>query len=209
MQRDFGAGVSDSLKSALDVCRRAVRSHSIKDATALWGRLRVIAAELRPRAGTLALRALVDRVRSRVALADYPDHAGDWATLDARSSRDAILVPNSLDGRIQITRDAKVDDLAGTIAKNQLVALLGASGAGKSAVARALFELRRARGERTLWLDALSLDCGDFGMFESALHVNFPLENLLGTSTAPDPVLILDGLDRLYSRRHFEMRRCW
>lgn len=205
LQRDFGIVTSEALKAAFDLCRRAVRSHRDDDAQTLWNLLRGFAAELRPRAGSITLQGLVDRLRRQVSvsLADYPHHAGDWAALDVRSHRDATLVPDSIAGRIRIPRDARIEELAGAVAANELVALLGPSGVGKSALARSVLERRRTRSERTLWLDARSLDCADFGTFESALHLKNPLPDLLSAATAQDPLLVLDGLDRLYSEQGF------
>lgn len=203
LQRDFGIVTSESLKIALDLCRRAVSSHLDDDAQALWNFLRGCAAELRPRAGSITLQGLVDRLRDRVALADYPHHAGDWVALDARSYRDATMVPDAVGGRIRIPRDAKIEELADAVAANQLVALLGPSGVGKSALSRAILERRRSRSERTLWLDARSLDCADFGTFESALHLKYPLAELLSAAPDQDPLLVLDGLDRLFSDQAF------
>ncbi|MBK7048072.1 MAG: hypothetical protein IPH48_16520 [bacterium] len=203
VQRDFGVAGSKSLKDAIDLCRRCVRSHSTQAAEDLWNLLRGIAAEYRPRAGSITLHGLVDRLRGRVLLAEYPDYVADWVVLDARSKREVILVSDSIAGRIRISRDGNVDALSETVAASNLVALLGASGAGKSALARAFFERRRVCNERTLWLDARSLDCADFGLFESALQIKASLTDLLGTATDQNPLLILDGLDRLYSEQAF------
>ncbi len=203
LHRDFGIATSDSLRAALNLCRRAVRSHIDDDAQALWSLLRDVAADLRPRAGSITLHGLIDRLRGRVALADYPDHAGDWATLDARSQRDASLVPDSVGGRIRIPRDAKTEELAAAVVAHQQIAVLGPSGVGKSALARAVLERRQASGDRTLWLDARSLDCADLGMLESALHLKYPFADLLSAATAQNPLLVLDGLDRLYSEQAF------
>jgi hypothetical protein len=203
LQHDFSTATSESLKNAIELCRRCVRMHATQDAEVLWNHLRGVAAELRPRAGSITLSGLVDRLRNRVLLADYPDHATDWATLDARSSRDAALVPDSIAGRIRIPREAAVDALAKAVTDADLLVLLGASGAGKSAIARTFFESRRAKQERTLWYEARSLDCPDFGTFESALRTKYALSDLLGTAMAAEPVLVLDGLDRLYADQAF------
>jgi hypothetical protein len=203
LQHDFGATVPESLKRALGLCRTCVRSGASGDAETLWNLLRGIAAELRPLAGSISLQQLVARLRHRVGLADYTDHATDWAGLDARSMRDVGQVADAIAGRVRLPRQASVDALATGLEADELMALLGASGAGKSAVARALLERRSARDERTLWLDARSLDCSDFGAFESALRLQHPLAELLASVASAQPVLVLDGLDRLYSDNAF------
>ena len=204
IQRDFGAVVSESQNCALELCRRAVRSHTMADAQTLWSILRELASELRPQAGSLTLFDLVDRLRTRVTLADYPDHSGDWDTLDARSKREAGLVRASIADRIHLRRDEHVAGIVQLIADNPQVALLGASGVGKSALAKAAFEQRMSRGERTLWIDASSLDrFADFGVFETSLQLRHPLAELLAIEGSRQPVVVLDGLDRLHSDLSF------
>lgn len=204
VQHDFGVVASTSSSRALELCRRAVRSQAAADAQTLWSILREIAAELRPPAGSLTLFGLVDRLRARIALADYPDHAGDWVTLDARSAREAGLVRDAIADRIRLPRAERVAEIIHSIAEHPQVALLGSSGIGKSALAKAVFDQRVSNRERTLWVDASSLDrAADFGMFESSLQLRHPLSELLGSETSREPVVILDGLDRLYADHSF------
>ncbi|MDP1826606.1 MAG: hypothetical protein Q8L48_25270 [Archangium sp.] len=203
LRHDFGETISESLKRALALCRTCVRSGSSSDAETLWHLLRGVAAELRPLAGSVTQRQLVERLRHRVRLADYPDHAADWASLDARTTREAAQVIDAIAGRVRLPREASVGALETALGTQDLVALLGASGSGKSAVTRALLERRFADGNRTLWTDARSLDCADFGTFELALRLQHPLAELLASEPSAAPVLILDGLDRLYSHNAF------
>ncbi|MBE2253178.1 MAG: hypothetical protein IAE78_26840 [Myxococcus sp.] len=204
IQHDFGAVASESRNRALELCRRAVRSQVIADAQALWSILREIAEELRPQAGSLTLLDLVNRLRARIALGDYPDHAGDWATLDARSAREAGLVRDSIADHVRLPRDEQVAGALQSIAEHPQVALLGSSGVGKSALAKAIFDQRITNRERTLWVDATSLDhVADFGAVESSLHLRHPLSELLASETSREPLIILDGLDRLYADHAF------
>lgn len=204
LQRDFGAVASESRNGALELCRRAVRSHTAVDAQPLWDVLREVASELRPRAGSLTLSGLIDRLRTRALLAEYPDHVGDWATLDARSAREVALVRDSIAGRIRLPREVQVTEVIDSLTADVQVALLGSSGVGKSALARAALERRRANGQRTLWVDASALDrAADFGAFETSLQLRHPLAELLGQDTGRDPLVIIDGLDRLYSDHAF------
>ena len=201
VQRDFGAVASESQNGALELCRRAVRSHTAVDAQALWSVLREVASDLRPLAGSLDLNGLIDRLRTRALLAEY---GGDWATLDARSSREVSLVRDSLADRVRLPREVQVTEVIDSLTADVRVALLGPSGVGKSALASAAFERRRANGERTLWVDASALDrAADFGAFETSLQLRHPLAELLGKETGRDPLVIIDGLDRLYSDHAF------
>lgn len=204
IQHDFGAIASESESRALELCRRAVRSQTAVDAQILWSILRELANELRPKAGSITLNGLIERLRSRVALADYPDYARDWATLDARSRREAALVRDSIADRVRLPRSEQVAAVIQSIASNAQVALLGPSGVGKSALAKAAFEQRLSKGQRTLWVDASSLDRAvDFGAFEASLQLQHPLAELLASEPSRDPIAIIDGLDRLYADHSF------
>lgn len=204
LQCDFGAVASDSQNGALELCRRAVRSHTAVDAQPLWSVLREVASELRPRAGSLTLSGLIDRLRTRALLAEYPDHVGDWSTLDARSAREVALVRDSIADRVRLPREVQVTEVIDSLTADIQVALLGPSGVGKSVLARSAFERRRARDERTLWIDASSLDrAADLGAFEASLQLRHPLAELLMKETSREPLVIIDGLDRLYSDHAF------
>lgn len=204
LQRDFDSIISESENRALELCRRAVRSHTAADAQTLWTILRDVASELRPQAGTLTHSGLINRLRMRVALADYPDHAGDWSMLDARSAREAALVRDSVADRVRLPRKEIVAGVIQSLSSDVQVALLGPSGVGKSALARAVFDQRRSDGERTLWVDASSLErAADFGEFEVRLQLRNPLAELLGRETSRESLVIIDGLDRLYADHSF------
>ncbi len=203
VQRDFGSVASESHNTTLELCRRAVRSHTAADAEGLWSALRDLAAELRPRAGSLTLSELIERLRARVLLADYPDHASDWTTLDARSAREVALVRDSIGG-VHLSRVAQAKVVADALSTNFTVTLLGSSGVGKSGLAKSLFEHRRTNVYRTLWIDASSLDrAADLGAFEASLRLRYPLAELLDNVTSREPLLVLDGLDRLYTDHAF------
>jgi hypothetical protein len=204
-QHDFGERMSDSLNVSLRVCRATLRSKGQADAEHLWKALRDISAELRPKAGSITRSALVDRLRTLFVLADYPDHAADWDKLDRQSTATVIQVPNVIARRIRLQRDASLAAVREATAANRAVVLVGASGVGKSAIARAFYEARVTNGERTLWFDARSFERPDFTSFEADLRLGTPLAELLSTTPGPNPVLILDGLDRLYSEPAFRI----
>ncbi|GAB5546910.1 MAG: hypothetical protein SangKO_066700 [Sandaracinaceae bacterium] len=203
VQRDFGAAASESQNRALELCRRAVRGQNTVDAQTLWSILREVASELRPYAGSLTLSGLINRLRTRVLLAEYPDHAGDWSTLDSRSTREVGLVRDSIADRVRLSREGQVKAVIDSLKADEQVALLGPSGVGKSALAKAAVE-RRQNGQRTLWFDAAALDrAADFGAFETSLQLRHPLAELLGSEAGRDPLVVIDGLDRLYSEHSF------
>lgn len=204
LSRDFGILPSDSENTALELCRRAVRSHTAVDAQDLWNILRKIASALRPQAGSLTLIDLINQLRAQVLLAEYPDHAEDWTTLDSRSAREVKLVRDSIANRIHLSREGQVNAVIESLTNHDRVVLLGPSGMGKSALAKAAFERRRENGQTTLWVDVSAFDgIADFGAFEITLQLRHPLAELLVTNTDRDPLVIIDGLDRIFSEHAF------
>ena len=203
-EHDFGYATTESVTRSLELARKCVRSRSQEDGLGLWNLLRGIAAELRPDAGHITHMQLVERLRHHASLADHPDHTSDWAALDARCGRDASQVVNAIAGRVRLPRSESVSSLAAAVQTHELVALLGPSGVGKSAIARAFFVQRHdAQEQRTLWFDGRSLDCIDFGTFEATLRLQYSLGELLASTACAHPVLVLDGLDRLSSESAF------
>jgi len=198
-QHDFPESGSESLKECLQMCRHALRDTAQGDAEHLWNALRSLADELRPVAGSVTRAALVDRLRERFALAEYPNHRPDWAKLDMQSGVAATQIPNAIAGRVTLAREADLASLRDVLQDDAFVALVGASGGGKSAIARALFEARTAAGERTLWFDGRSFEQPDFNAFAATLRLKHSLSELLATAADFKPTLILDGLDRIYS----------
>lgn len=203
LQHDFDEAISESGKRSLALCKLAVRSHSEHDRDRLWDRLRSIADELRPKAGSLTRKQLIERLRDSIALADFPSYTADWVALDSRSRRDADLIPDAIAGQVRLARARDIGALDDAIDGHDLIGLIGSSGTGKSALGKALFDLRTRHDRRTLWIDARSLDCADIGNFESSLRIQHPLDELLASCVFAKPVLVLDGLDRMYSDSAF------
>lgn len=204
IRRDFGADHSESESIAIDLCRSGVCSKSRDDARVLWSILREISSEFRSRGGSLTREMLVERLQPRVSLADYPDHENDWETLDKHAESEVTLVHNSIANRFHLPRKAQVTKVIDSLKTNDQVALLGSSGVGKSAIARAVYEHRKKHHERTLWIDAPSLGrAADFGAFEASLQLQHRLVDLLHHESGQNPLIIIDGLDRLCSGHAF------
>jgi energy-coupling factor transporter ATP-binding protein EcfA2 len=137
--------------------------------------------------------------------ASKSDNASDWSKLATQSIATATQVQNAIAGRVHLQRDSCLIPVRKELENNEAVAIVGASGVGKSAIARALFEAREAAGERTLWFDARSFERPDFNSFEADLSLRNPLSDILSKTPVLGPVLILDGLDRLYCDAAFQI----
>lgn len=196
---DFGDAHSASLESALQLCRRALRDGDLDEAGRLWNRLQARADELRPVTGHMTRAALAEELRGEFILADFPNHSADWQRLDRQSKETANQLPITVADTVELPREGAVTPVLEALSEHDCVALIGASGAGKSVVARKLFDTRLAAGARTLWFDAAAFERPDFRGFEASLGLTYPLSELLRAERGSTPLLIVDGLDRLYS----------
>jgi hypothetical protein len=203
LHHDFGDAGSATLENALQICRRALRDGESAEAERLWNALRARAAELRPAAGHITRAALAEELRGAFLLADFPNHGADWQRLDRQSKETARQLPTTIADTVELAREGAVTPVLEALAEHDCVALIGASGVGKSVVARTLFETRVAAGDRTLWLDAAAFERPDFRGFEASLGLTYPLSELLPGERGSAPLLIVDGLDRLYSDHAF------
>lgn len=195
---DFESAVSDSLNHSLWLCALCVRSGSKTDSEKLWDRLCKIADNHRQVAGAITLEDLIDQLRNDFELADSPDYTGDWVKLDGVSAQNAASVPNKIGGIVDLPRSHALDVVEEAISNGEIIAILGTSGAGKSVLARKIFEKRMQSLEQTVWVDARSLECSDLSVFEATLKLSYPLRELLAKALSAAPILIVDGLDRIY-----------
>ncbi len=196
---DFDSAISNSLNQSLWLCQLCVRSGSKVDGENLWDRLCSIADTYRKGAGTITLEDLIGQLRNDFELAQSPDYVADWVKLDGVSAQNADCVVNTIGGIVDLHRTQALNMTEEAISNGEIIALLGMSGAGKSVVARKIFEKRVQSGKQTVWIDARSLECNDLAAFEATLRLSYPLRELLSKALSAKPVLILDGLDRIYN----------
>ena len=78
---DFRSPASSDMKTGLRLCRAALLDGDLNEAVDLWNDLVAVAADMRPRGGSLDLSGLRRRL-TRYSFAEYPDYRGDWRTLD-------------------------------------------------------------------------------------------------------------------------------
>ena len=186
---------SDSRDAAIGRCRDLLVSGDLKTAEALWIALVDAARQARLGAGRIGLRGLLTSLRPAFRLRDHPDHAADWKTLEAASAAHVDRIQNGRTAGWTLGRDILVEAVSDLIAANPVVAVRGASGAGKSALVRAVLEARFADA-RHVWLPPEALAALDPTAL-GATPLDHPIvETLLGS---PDPtnILILDSVEKL------------
>lgn len=187
---------------ALEICQNLLRSGSADDGRNLWTRLKEIADRLRRSAGGVSLAGLVGELRDRFELRDYPDHAEDWERA-AEETRSALRrVRSTIGGRVVLPREASHEALAQAFGEGWTVVLVGASGTGKSAIAKGQAEAAMEEG-RALWFDAERLSSRSLAEWRRNLGLTYAFSELMGTTPAGEALLVLDGLDRLYDAGGF------
>jgi hypothetical protein len=204
VEMDFAGATPPSTADALTNCRDALRSKAMEEARALWESLLRISDRRRPREGSLVIESrdvssLVGELRSRYALAGYPYHEADWRVLESSSRALADTVPATLGGLLSLPRQAETDLLAHEVSGNRFVAVVGESGTGKTVLVKGFLQ-RRDSG--SVMIDAGDLDSGVWKN-SVLLRLTYPLRDLFGAAIWADPVVFIDGLDRLHTPEGF------
>jgi len=197
---DFDNEPSSAAANALRRCRAALVSGDFGEARQLWEALCVIARDYRPQSGFIDLGRLLDLLRNRFRLKSYPQHAPDWLALQRYSYNNLAVIPDQIGGKVRLPRDEELKRIGEVM--DHFTALIGPSGCGKTVLAKR-FAQRKLGSATVLWFDAQNFNRKDFGDFENALGLKYPLIDL--SRSYPDPLgcVIVDGLDRAFDPRTF------
>ena len=198
---DFEQEPSNDLRRALDLCRSAVTSGELADARQLWDVLCGQARDLRPVSGFINLTRLLDRLRGRFTLKSYPQYDPDWNRLRQMYQDSVARVPDLIGGRVRLPRTQEMEKLRSLPAS--LVALIGKSGCGKSALSKQFVREGRTADATILWFDARAFDVTNFSAFENQLRLQHSLTDLLAAFSGSLGYVVVDGLDRLFGPHVF------
>ena len=193
---DFLAEPSESTARALELCRSIAEAGSPEEGSRLWGRLIAVAAERRPLGGTLELATLVDLLRPEFQLATYPNHKTDWDRVDQVTRSCIGAVRTTLGAGLRVDRSEVLQRISGAVNARRALALLGESGSGKSAIAKDLASTPEVT-DCVVWLHPDSWDLPGMGGVSSSLGLRSDLIDVLRTTSARRPMLIVDGAERL------------
>jgi hypothetical protein len=199
---DFEDDGSVKRAQALTLCRGLVHSGTDRHARKLWERLKDIADRLRRSGGSIELTRLVDQIRDDFDLRDFPDHEADWERVDHDTRSALKRVQTKIGGRVSLPRSADHDAVSTRLAAQRTAILLGASGTGKSAVARAQVEAFQKRG-KALWFDAERLGARTLANWRTHLGLTHPLDEIIRAAPGTEGLLVFDGMDRLYDDSGF------
>lgn len=199
---DFEDDGSVQRAQAITLCRGLLRSGSEQLALALWERLQKIADRLRRSAGGIDLPRLIDELRVEFELRDFPDYEADWERIGEDTQSALSRVRTTIGGRVSLPRTEDHDAVTARLADQRTAVLLGASGTGKSAVAKSQAQSFMERG-KVLWLNAERLGARTLAEWRTHLGLNHPLGDVVRTVPASEGLLVFDGLDRLYGEAGF------
>ncbi|MGF7192206.1 hypothetical protein JOE11_005284 [Robbsia andropogonis] len=171
----------------------------------MWNTLLQITAEYRTTAGSLDRRMLLQKLRGQFDLREAPNYQEDWSRLRSLSVLNMAQVRNTIGEEVRLPRTDIVAALPDMLREHGGAVLLGASGAGKSAAAKAFAEALDADGQQILWFGAASFDHSDFAAFQATLQLAHTLRELLGSTSSQKPLIVLDGLDRLFEPTGFSI----
>jgi hypothetical protein len=194
---DFEDESSVQHARALELCQRLLRSGSADEAGNLWTSLKEVADRLRRFGGQIDLGRLVDEIRGRYELRDFPDHVPDWQSLSDDTRSAVGRVRSTIGGTVTLPRLLEHAAVSQEFANKRAVILLGASGLGKSVVAKSQAEDAMREG-RALWLDAGRLRARTFPEWRGYLGLRHSLDEIMRATPAATALLVLDGLDQLY-----------
>lgn len=202
LEFDFERLPSTCEQAAVNKCRDVLKSNLLEEAVLLWEELRRIGQSHRVKAGFVDLRKLLDLIRHKFRLKDYPDHQGDWERLSEMTQINLGVIPDTIGNIVSIARAPDRTRLSETIAGGKVVIVRGSSGCGKTVLTK-LWVQEAASRARVLWFEARSFEAIDFSTFESHLGLNYHLREVLRCNSDLDAILVIDGLDRIFSEQAF------
>ncbi|WP_232798387.1 ATP-binding protein [Salinibacter altiplanensis] len=201
MPFDFEAEPSNRRKEGKQLSQDAIESGSPEDGTDLWSALCSIGNDLRAAAGVIDREELVGRVRPSFHLTDFPDHQADWKKLDRFTAEALDQIPHTIGseaiGEVKLPRKEERDAIAEGFEETSILGLVGASGTGKTVIARAEAEATLEDG-RVLWFNSEHLQTAGIIEWESRLDLSHSLGELIRANPNRNGLLVLDGLDQLY-----------
>ena len=192
---DFETVPSRDEQGSVSLCRDVIESQSRDKGDNLWGKLLGIARELGPTGGTLELGELIDRLRGKFRLKEYPDYGSDVRRVNEASDRLLEGLTDRIGGTVALDRSAELSRISSVLDSHRGVILLGASGSGKSVLTKRLVNVAKAEGP-IAWFDAQTLDEPNFATIEHDLRLRHDLAAVFSHIAASRALLVLDGLDR-------------
>ena len=146
----------------------------------------------------------VTAVRQQVV--DEASPAADWRRVAEHSRLWIDRVQDTIGGTVRLPRQAERDAATAVLAEVGVAVLVGESGTGKSAIAKALAQ---ANAGPVVWASAQRLTEWTLTEWRAHLGLHHSVSDLVAAEHQDRPLLVLDGLDRLYESSAFEHVAEW
>ncbi|HAW08460.1 MAG TPA: hypothetical protein DCW42_04715, partial [Bacteroidetes bacterium] len=200
---DFEVLPSEKLNSGLRNCQDILWDQSQEEAKKVWKELKEISRKLRHSGGYADIEFLVDALKWKFRLKDYPVHHNDWIRLEKNSKDYTDGIFTKIGDKLTIQRSEEVYELNSMIFNNKKVILLGSSGSGKTVLAKCWLD-QFISSHKILWWDATWFSQEEISAFERKLNLTYPLSDLFSVASGTQNVIIVDGIDRLYTEVGFQ-----
>jgi hypothetical protein len=193
---DFLSSQSSCKKKAIEICRSCLSFGKIDEANDLWSDIVAIAANLRPRGGTMDRPQLIRKL-NKYRFAEFPEFRSDWTILQ-KVSQDAMnIIRTRIGDDITIPRASLVNEVIDKLHESHIQVLLGESGCGKSALAKIVSE--SGKFNRVIWFNNEHLEGPGLYHISMALNLKHDLRELLLVSGNKKTLLVFDAIDKFSS----------
>lgn len=202
LDHDFEDLESKDEGTAIFICQQLLEDALPNVGENLWQKLCEIAQRLRTSGGGISREELRAEVRSKFAIRDFPDFASDWHRLRTWCGNELLLVPDRIGGTVRIERQEYLDKVIAAIKDNNFTVLLGASGTGKSVIAKQVAE-NYTDSANVIWLRGGKLREGYFESFANNLGLHHSLGDVLTNAKLGNGLLVIDGIEKLVEEEQF------
>ena len=197
---DYEQRPSRDYARALSDCQRILRSGAAADAERLWQRITGIADKKRT-GGSIDLGQLLAQLRGEFEFNEHPDYRRDWEVVDRTSQEATADIRSEIAGLPRLARDTDQTEIQSRLDEHGACFLIGDSGSGKSALAKAIGS---ATYQRVIWLGPHDLDHETPADFEHALGISHSLSAMLAATPARC-LVVFDSVER-YSLRAVRLK---
>jgi len=184
------------------ICQNILESGTIPDSELLWTALQQIAKELRPNSGAISKTELLSKLRDKFTFKILPRYESDWKQIGDHSSSELSNIPDSIGGKLKLIRNQKISALNDILDSSSVCVVTGPSGSGKTVLAKSWFSTKQSKN-LAIWLRAENLNNVTFTNFSQSINIKHSFKEVLDASTGNDLVLVIDGVDRLFSDNGF------
>ncbi|MFG7103567.1 ATP-binding protein [Burkholderia pseudomallei] len=193
---DYDSPTSQDYATAIVDCKQVLSDTEADRADELWIKLRSLADDKRKVGGTIDLPSLLTALHAQFKLRDNPDYGADWAAIKSRSDAELSGIKTEIAGLPPLERAAELKNIAEAIDARASCFLIGDSGTGKSALAKAFAS---ARYRRILWLNGDMLDHASLPDFEKDIGLSHSIAELV-ESTVDSTIIVFDGVEGFSER---------